>query len=62
MRKTVTSGNVGIGSMTGAELGPVTPSKGVVFDRNELPARFRRSPISLAEIEAVETGGAAAFA
>ena len=32
------------------------------FDRSELPARFRRTPLTIAEIEAIETGGAAAFA
>jgi small subunit ribosomal protein YMR-31 len=32
------------------------------FDRDELPARFRRAPLSMAEIEAVETGGATLFA
>jgi small subunit ribosomal protein YMR-31 len=48
--------------MSGSEMGSVAAPKGVFFDRNELPARFRRTPITLAEIEAVETGGAAAFA
>jgi len=43
-------------------MGPIAPPKGVFFDRNELPARFRRAPLTAAEIELVETGGAAAFA
>ncbi|PMD27214.1 hypothetical protein NA56DRAFT_227947 [Hyaloscypha hepaticicola] len=47
-----------VGSMSGHSLGPVAPAKGEYFDRNELPARFRRSPIELAEIDAIETGGA----
>ncbi|KAI1506694.1 hypothetical protein F5X99DRAFT_404051 [Biscogniauxia marginata] len=50
-----------IGSASAASLGPVEAPKGVYFDRNELPERFRRTPLSLAEIEAVETGGAALF-
>ena len=52
-----TSGKVGKSS--GHALGPVAPAKGEYFDRNELPARFRRTPIDLAEIDAIETGGAA---
>jgi len=47
-----------LGSMSGHSLGAVAPAKGEFFDRNELPARFRRSPIDLAEIDAIETGGA----
>lgn len=47
-----------IGSLSGRALGSVAPSKGEYFDRNELPARFRRTPIDLAEIDAIETGGA----
>lgn len=64
LRKTVKSGEAdpGIGGSTGAELGPVTPPKGIYFDRNELPAPFQRKPISLAEIEALESGGASAYA
>lgn len=52
----------GVGGASGAQLGAVEAPKGMFFDRNELPARFRRAPISLAEIEAVETGGATLFA
>ncbi|KAG9246545.1 hypothetical protein BJ878DRAFT_496602 [Calycina marina] len=48
-----------IGKHSGHSLGPVEPAKGEYFDRNELPARFRRTPIDLAEIDAIETGGAA---
>ncbi|EPE03026.1 ribosomal protein ymr-31 [Ophiostoma piceae UAMH 11346] len=51
----------GIGGTAGHELGSVAPAQGEAFDRNELPARFRRTPISLAEIEAVEAGGATFF-
>ncbi|KAF2968680.1 hypothetical protein GQX73_g4935 [Xylaria multiplex] len=47
-----------IGSLPASRLGPVEAPKGQYFDRNELPARFRRMPLSLAEIEAIETGGA----
>ncbi|KAK9770692.1 hypothetical protein SCAR479_12677 [Seiridium cardinale] len=50
-----------IGGSAGAKLGPVQAPKGQYFDRNELPARFRRAPIDLLEIEAVESGGAALF-
>ncbi|ERS99200.1 uncharacterized protein SPSK_04618 [Sporothrix schenckii 1099-18] len=63
LRKTVrNAGERGIGGTSGRELGAVQPGKGEFFDRNDLPARFRRTPISVAEIEAVETGGAAFFA
>ncbi|KAI9643383.1 hypothetical protein NHQ30_008002 [Ciborinia camelliae] len=51
-------GDGSIGSISGRALGSVAPSKGEYFDRNELPARFRRTPIDLAEIDAIETGGA----
>ncbi|KAG9235053.1 hypothetical protein BJ875DRAFT_483594 [Amylocarpus encephaloides] len=47
-----------IGSISGHSLGPVAPVKGQYFDRNELPVRFRRAPIDLSEIDAIETGGA----
>lgn len=50
-----------IGGAPGSALGPVAAPKGQFFDRSELPARFRRAPIDLAEIEAVESGGAALF-
>lgn len=62
LRKSIpAAGGGGIGSHAGAQLGPVQPPEGVFFDRNELPERFRRTHISLAEIEAIETGGATAF-
>jgi len=48
----------GLGSHSGRELGPVAPPKGEYFDRNELPARFRRSRLDMWEIDAIETGGA----
>ncbi|KAF6807692.1 ribosomal protein ymr-31 [Colletotrichum musicola] len=51
----------GIGGTSGNQMGSVAPPSGVFFDRSELPARFRRQPIDLAEIEAVESGGAALF-
>ncbi|CAL3967565.1 unnamed protein product [Diplocarpon coronariae] len=47
-----------LGSLSGQSLGPVTPAKGEFFDRSELPARFRRQPIDISEIDAIETGGA----
>ncbi|TQV94069.1 hypothetical protein V2A60_002861 [Cordyceps javanica] len=59
LQKTIRSGEAGIGSISGAELGSVEAPSGVFFDISELPARFRRQPINLAEIEAVESGGAA---
>ncbi|KAI0996900.1 hypothetical protein K3495_g11283 [Podosphaera aphanis] len=49
---------VGVGSMSGSSLGPVTPSTGEYFDRRDLPERFRRTPINSTEIDAIETGGA----
>ncbi|GKT94443.1 ribosomal protein ymr-31 [Colletotrichum tofieldiae] len=51
----------GVGGTSGHNLGPVVPPSGIFFDRSELPARFRRQPLDLAEIEAVESGGAALF-
>lgn len=48
----------GIGAAPAAALGSVKPANGVFFDRDELPARFRRSAWSLKDIEAVESGGA----
>jgi len=56
--RTKSSTDGGIGSMSGSSLGSVAPVKGEFFDRSELPARFRRAPIDLAEIDAIETGGA----
>ncbi|KAM3076225.1 hypothetical protein ACMFMG_006268 [Clarireedia jacksonii] len=47
-----------IGSLPGKALGPVEPVKGQFWDRNELPPRFHRTRIDLAEIDAIETGGA----
>ncbi|KAI0451907.1 hypothetical protein F5B21DRAFT_485537 [Xylaria acuta] len=48
-----------LGAQAASRLGPVEAPNGQYFDRNELPERFRRSPLTLAEIEAIETGGAA---
>jgi len=62
LRKTIRSVDAGVGGNSGAALGPVQPPAGMFFDRSELPARFRRTPLTIAEIEAIETGGAAAFA
>ncbi|OTB04070.1 hypothetical protein M426DRAFT_23187 [Hypoxylon sp. CI-4A] len=61
LRKSIVGAANGIGSRSASHLGPVEAPKGVFFDRNELPARFRRTPLTAAEIEAVETGGAALF-
>jgi small subunit ribosomal protein YMR-31 len=62
LRHTIKSGEAGIGGSAGSDLGPVAPPKGMFFDRSELPARFRRTPVDLAEMEAIESGGAAQFA
>ncbi|PNS17317.1 hypothetical protein CAC42_7000 [Sphaceloma murrayae] len=51
-----------IGSAPGASLGPVEAQGGLFFDINELPARFRRRPMTEGEIEAVGSGGASMFA
>jgi small subunit ribosomal protein YMR-31 len=51
-----------IGGKSAKELGPIKLSKGEFADRNELPARFRRTSWSQAEIDAVESGGASMFA
>ncbi|KAK3186473.1 hypothetical protein K4F52_004774 [Lecanicillium sp. MT-2017a] len=59
LQKTIRSAAGGIGGSTGAQLGSVQPPNGVFFDSQELPARFRRMPVDMAEIEAVESGGAA---
>ncbi len=42
----------GIGGTAGAELGRVDAPSGVFFDRSQLPDRFRRAPLTAAEIEA----------
>lgn len=47
-----------IGGHTGHQLGGVEPSKGEVWDRSELPARFGRMTWTEDEIEGVELGGA----
>ncbi|KAI0885040.1 uncharacterized protein GGS22DRAFT_137635 [Annulohypoxylon maeteangense] len=60
LRKTIGAVD-GIGAQSASRLGPIEPPKGVYFDRNELPERFRRVPLTAAEIEAIETGGAALF-
>ncbi|KAF3071198.1 putative ribosomal protein ymr-31 protein [Daldinia childiae] len=60
LRKTIGAAG-GIGAQPAAHLGPIEPPKGIYFDRNQLPERFRRVPLTAAEIEAVETGGAALF-
>jgi small subunit ribosomal protein YMR-31 len=62
LRKTITTATAGIGGKAGSDLGPVAAPQGAYFDRNELPSRFHRSPLTAAEIEAIETGGAALFA
>ena len=59
LQKTIRVGEAGIGGSSGSQLGSVSAPKGTAFDISELPARFRRVPIDLAEIEAVESGGAA---
>jgi small subunit ribosomal protein YMR-31 len=48
-----------IGSMSGAQLGSVAAPTGSFFDRSELGPKFARLPLDLAEIEAIESGGAA---
>ncbi|KAF2399084.1 hypothetical protein EJ06DRAFT_538505 [Trichodelitschia bisporula] len=55
--------NTGIGAQTGASLGPVElhPS-GMAFARSELPKKFQTVPWTLAEIEAIESGGASMVA
>ncbi|KAI1768892.1 hypothetical protein GGR53DRAFT_476240 [Hypoxylon sp. FL1150] len=60
LRKSIATAG-GIGTQSAAHLGPVEAPKGVFFDRNELPARFRRSPLTAAEIDAVSSGGATLF-
>nr|OQO23176.1 hypothetical protein B0A51_07332 [Rachicladosporium sp. CCFEE 5018]OQO30994.1 hypothetical protein B0A51_01233 [Rachicladosporium sp. CCFEE 5018] len=47
-----------VGGRSGRQLGDVRPKDGEVWDRSELPQRFRRTPFSEAEIEAIESGGA----
>ncbi|KJZ72012.1 hypothetical protein HIM_08573 [Hirsutella minnesotensis 3608] len=62
LQKTIRSiEEVGIGGVSGSQLGPVEPPKGVYFDVSDLPARFRRTPVDITEIEAIESGGAALF-
>jgi len=51
-----------IGGATGESLGPIEPPKGIAFDRDELPLRFKRLAWTAEEIEAVQSGGASALA
>ncbi|KAG8624482.1 hypothetical protein KVT40_007549 [Elsinoe batatas] len=51
-----------IGAASGQSLGKVEADGGLFFDRDELPARFRRRPLEGWEIEAVGSGGASMFA
>lgn len=59
LQKSIRISAGGIGGTTGAQLGSIEPATGVFFDISELPARFRRAPVDMAEIEAIESGGAA---
>ncbi|KAK4120483.1 hypothetical protein N657DRAFT_658403 [Parathielavia appendiculata] len=61
LRKTIKA-DAGIGGSPASRLGPVIPPQGVAFDRNDLPPRFHRQPLTAAEIEAIETGGATLWA
>ena len=47
-----------IGGHSGHEIGHLQPGKGEVWDRSELPSRFRRLAWTEEEIEALELGGA----
>jgi len=47
-----------IGKSSGASLGPVEASNGQSFDRSELGPQYAKLPWTLAEIEAIESGGA----
>lgn len=60
LQKTIRSTD-SIGAVPGSQLGSVAPPKGTFFDVSELPARFHRKRIPVAELEAVESGGASLF-
>ncbi|ROT40482.1 ribosomal protein YMR-31 [Sodiomyces alkalinus F11] len=60
LQKTIRSSD-SIGAASGSQLGAVAAPKGAFFDVSELPARFHRQPIPVAELEAVESGGASLF-
>ncbi|KAJ4401521.1 hypothetical protein N0V82_010860, partial [Gnomoniopsis sp. IMI 355080] len=63
LRRTLTRlAEAGIGGAPAAALPSITPTKGMFFDRDELPARFRRRSWSPEEIEAIESGGASVAA
>ena len=47
-----------VGGHSGQQLGSVQPAEGEVWDRDELPLRFRRKIYSKAEIDAVDSAGA----
>ncbi|PFH62420.1 hypothetical protein XA68_13646 [Ophiocordyceps unilateralis] len=59
LQKSIRGFEAGIGGSSGSQLGSIEPAKGVHFDLSELPSRFRRVPFDMAEIEAIESGGAA---
>lgn len=50
-----------VGGRAGASLGSIQPAKGEFFDRDELPARFRRTRWTQAEMDAIDSGGASLF-
>jgi small subunit ribosomal protein YMR-31 len=47
-----------IGGRSGRSLGSIKPAEGELFDRSELPRRFRAIPWEQAEIDAIMSGGA----
>ncbi|KAF2150804.1 hypothetical protein K461DRAFT_280821 [Myriangium duriaei CBS 260.36] len=51
-----------IGSNSGASLGSIEAKSGEFFDISELPLRFRRRPMEIHEIEAIESGGGSLYA
>ncbi|KAI9676781.1 MAG: hypothetical protein M1829_002876 [Trizodia sp. TS-e1964] len=64
LNRQMSSSTVGgvIGGQSGGSMGPVEAPQGQYFDRSELPSRFGRTPLTQAEIDAVETGGASMWA
>lgn len=61
MAKTSSHAYGAIGGSPGRQLGAVQAKQGEYFDRSQLPLRFRRTPFTDLEMDAIQTGGASLY-